>query len=309
MGMWAGIYQGMKDVEARKEREEDMDLRRRQAERLEEEFQEGRLLRRSKSVLDYLDGRGKKIGVNGASLSVIKSRLGNVQGANEFLAKISANPTALDAVYNAIEAREEATGQKITGQELLDNIEILAENYNDETWMSAYNEARDIYGIATRLGDELLDDETYGSLLGRVGALPDVVTPSVGVSVTPGFTAKLTPTVINEQVDQFDDAVLAYANNILTDQDVQQGSELYQAIQNYKDDPTKLRKMYGSVVLHQLQQSGGILFQPGLAPNLAPYAFNPEDIKNLKEFPDDQTARQLFDKKYGPGAANFILGI
>ena len=309
MGMWAGIYQGMKDVEERKEREEERELRLRQADRLDEEFRENKLLRRSKSVLDYLDGRGKKLGVNTASLSVIKSRLGNVPGSNEFLAKISANPTALDAVYTAIINREDATGEQITGQELLDNVQILAENYNDETWMSAYNEARDIYDIATRLGDELLDDGTFGSLMGRVGDLPDVVTPSVGVSITPGFTAKLTPTAIKEQVNQFDEAILAYANDYITSQSIPEGSDVYNYIENYSDDPTKLRKMFGPIVLHQLQQFGGTLFQPGLAPNLAPYAINPDHIEALKEKRDDPAAKEAFDQQYGPGAADFILGM
>jgi len=269
------------------------------------------MLRRVKSVSDFLGDRGSSITVDTAKLASIKRALGDVEGSNDYLAKLAASPYAVDTVYKALEDRKSATGAMPTGQELMDNITIIAENYGDESWMKQYKEGRDIYDILLRDPDKLLEDEYYTSVMGRIGALPDVVKPTVGVDIAPGYTAKLTPAMINEQVDQFDEAILAYANNQLSqypNQDVPEAVDLNSDIGNYSDDPTALRQRFGPIVLHGLRQSGGILFQPGLAPNLAPFAIPNSHIQKLKENRDDPQAIEAFNQQYGQGAAELILG-
>ena len=312
---WVGVRAGYQSAMEARERKEDREFKRKQQERLDEEFKEGKMLRRVKSVSDFLGDRGSRITVDTAKLSSIKRALGNVEGANDYLAKLAASPYAVDTVYKALEDRKSATGTMPTGQELMDNITLIAENYGDENWMSSYKKGRDIYDTLLRDPDKLLEDEYYTSVMGEIGALPDVVKPTVGVDISPGYTAKLTPTMINEQVDQFDDAILAYANNQLSqfpDRTVDEATELNKNIKNYKDDPTALRQMFGPIVLHGLRQSGGILFQPGLAPNLAPYAIPNSHIEKLKKGVDtdrrDEVIRD-FNRKYGQGAAEYILGI
>ena len=214
------------------------------------------MLRRVKSVSDFLGDRGSRITYDAGKLAEIKRALGNVEGANDYLAKLMASPYAVDTVHAALKDRKSATGVMPTGQELMDNITLIAENYGDENWMSSYKEGRDIYDILIRDPDKLLEDEYYTSIMGRIGSLPDVVKPVVGVDITPGYTAKLTSTMISEQVKQFDDAILAYANNQLSqfpDRTVDEATELNKNIKNYKDDPTALRQMFGSVVLHELK--------------------------------------------------------
>jgi hypothetical protein len=309
---WVGIRAGYQSAMESRERKEDREFRRKQQERLDEEFREGKMLRRVKSVSDFLGDRGSRITVDTAKLSSIKRALGNVEGANDYLAKLAASPYAVDTVYKALEDRKSATGAMPTGQELMDNITIIAENYGDESWMKQYKEGRDIYDILLRDPDKLLEDEYYTSVMGRIGALPDVVKPTVGVDIAPGYTAKLTPAMINEQVDQFDEAILAYANNQLSqypNQDVPEAVDLNSDIGNYSDDPTALRQRFGPIVLHGLRQSGGILFQPGLAPNLAPFAIPNSHIQKLKENRDDPQAIEAFNQQYGQGAAEYILGM
>jgi hypothetical protein len=312
---WVGILDGLEKHEARQERKEDREYKRKQQERLDKEFDETRMLRRVKSVSDFLGDRGSLISVDTAKLSSIKRALGNVEGANDYLAKLAASPYAVDTVYKALEDRKSATGTMPTGQELMDNITLIAENYGDESWMKSYKEGRDIYDILLRDPDKLLEDEYFSSVMSRIGALPDVVKPTVGVDIAPGYTAKLTPAMINEQVDQFDDAILAYANNQLSqypDQEVPEAVDLSSDIGNYSDDPTALRQRFGSIVLHELRQSGGILFQPGLAPNLAPYSIPIIEIQNLKRAAETnkrEEAIRKFNEAYGPGQAELFLGV
>ena len=312
---WVGILDGLEKHEARQERKEDREYKRKQQERLDKEFDETRMLRRVKSVSDFLGDRGSLISVDTAKLSSIKRALGNVEGANDYLAKLAASPYAVDTVYKALEDRKSATGTMPTGQELMDNITLIAENYGDESWMKSYKEGRDIYDILLRDPDKLLEDEYFSSVMSRIGALPDVVKPTVGVDIAPGYTAKLTPAMINEQVDQFDDAILAYANNQLSqypDQEVSEAVDLSSDIGNYSDDPTALRQRFGSIVLHELRQSGGILFQPGLAPNLAPYSIPIIEIQNLKRAAETnkrEEAIRKFNEAYGPGQAELFLGV
>ena len=309
---WVGIQQGYAAFKEAEERKEDREYRRKQQDRLDEEFRENKMLRRVKSVSDFLGDRGSSITVDTAKLASIKRALGDVEGANNYLEKLAASPYAVDTVYKALEDRKSSTGVMPTGQELMDNITLIAENYGDENWMSSYKKGRDIYDTLLRDPDKLLEDEYYTSVMGEIGTLPDVVKPTVGVDITPGYTAKLTPTMINEQVDQFDDAILAYANNQLSqfsDRTTDEATELNKNIKNYKDDPTALRQMFGPIVLHGLRQSGGILFQPGLAPNLAPYAIPNSHIQRLKENKDDPQAIQAFNQQYGQGAAEYILGM
>mgnify|MGYP003140638479 CR=1 FL=1 len=308
---WVGIERGYATFKEAEERKEDRAYKRKSQDRLDEEFKENKMLRRVKSVSDFLGDRGSSITVDTAKLASIKRALGDVEGANNYLEKLAASPYAVDTVYKALEDRKSATGAMPTGQELMDNITLIAENYGDESWMKSYKEGRDIYDILLRDPDKLLEDEYYTSVMSRIGALPDVVKPTVGVDITPGYTAKLTPAMINEQVDQFDEAILAYANNQLSqypDRNVQEAVDLNSDIGNYSDDPTALRQRFGPIVLHGLRQSGGILFQPGLAPNLAPFAIPNSHIQKLKENRDDPQAIEAFNQQYGQGAAELILG-
>lgn len=312
---WVGIQQGYAAFKEAEERKEDREYRRKQQDRLDEEFRENKMLRRVKSVSDFLGDRGSSITVDTAKLASIKRALGDVEGANNYLEKLAASPYAVDTVYKTLEDRKSATGAMPTGQELMDNITLIAENYGDESWMKSYKEGRDIYDILLRDPDKLLEDEYYTSVMSRIGALPDVVKPTVGVDITAGYTAKLTDGMINEQVDQFDDAILAYANNQLSqfpDRTVDEAVELNKNIEKYKKDPTPLRDMFGHRVLYELRQSPGILFQPGLAPNLSRYAIPSQDIKKLKDMANTDRrdeAIQLFDTRYGQGAAEYILGM
>ena len=317
---WVGIERGYATFKEAEERKEDRAYKRKSQDRLDEEFKENKMLRRVKSVSDFLGDRGSSITVDTAKLASIKRALGDVEGANNYLEKLAASPYAVDTVYKALEDRKSATGAMPTGQELMDNITLIAENYGDESWMKSYKEGRDIYDILLRDPDKLLEDEYYTSVMSRIGALPDVVKPTVGVDITPGYTAKLTPAMINEQVDQFDDALIMYAEALREQTpEGEFNNELEKAITAFNDDSKlSLRKMFGPIILNQLQQDGGPLFAPGLAPNIAPYqgkvpSYIPStDIDKLKQGANtnrrDEVIRD-FNTLYGQGAAEYILGM
>lgn len=314
MGMWTGIATGLQAVEERREREEDREFKRRAQERLDKEFDETRLLRRSKSVLDYLDGRGAPLAADSASLSYLKTKLGNVEGANDYLAKLMNAPGVAKTVADAIRTRENNLGIQLTGEDVFENIQIVAEGYGDDSFLAPYREGRDIYKIATGMSDDLLDDEYFGELMGRVSDLPSSVAPTVYADIAPGFTAEVDAEL---QADLFDDKILEYAEYLKTNESVEDEYkiEIQEAVAAHRGgDKTTLRNMLGGYVSEFLLTAPGAanLF-PALAPNLSPYQIPSEAKEALVAMretnsPDLTQAKIEFDKTYGFGAADLILG-
>jgi hypothetical protein len=314
MGMWTGIATGLQAVEERREREEDREFKRRAQERLDKEFDETRLLRRSKSVLDYLDGRGAPLAADSASLSYLKTKLGNVEGANDYLAKLMNAPGVAKTVADAIRTRENNLGIQLTGEDVFENIQIVAEGYGDESFLAPYREGRDIYKIATGMSDDLLDDEYFGKLMGRVSDLPSSVAPTVYADIAPGFTAEIDAEL---QADLFDDKILEYAEYLNTNESVEDEYKIriQAAVKAHKQgDKTTLRNMLGGYVSEFLltAPAAAALF-PALAPNLSPYQIPSEAKEALVAMretnsPDLTQAKIEFDKTYGFGAADLILG-
>ena len=315
MGMWAGIERGFATYEARKADREDREFKRKQQERLEEEFNESKFLRRSKTLLDYLGPRGSRISVDSAKFAEIKRAIGDIEGANDYLAKLAASPYAVETVHAALKAREKATDDVVTGQELLDNVVLIAENYGTENWKKQYEEGRNIYEILLQDPEKLLDDEYYTGILGRIGALDDVVKPTVGVQVTPGFTTRLTVEMMKEQVRQFDDELEMYANSLLdsTDEEGEFNDTLDTAMTAFKTgSKTKLRKLLGQQVLYKLLQQGGTLWTAGISGNLNEFFIEPVEIQELKRFADTDRRDEVierFNEMYGPGQAELFLGM
>lgn len=314
MGMWTGIATGLQAVEERREREEDREFKRRAQERLDKEFDETRLLRRSKSVLDYLDGRGAPLAADSASLSYLKTKLGNVEGANDYLAKLMNAPGVAKTVADAIRTRENNLGIQLTGEDVFENIQIVAEGYGDESFLAPYREGRDIYKIATGMSDDLLDDEYFGKLMGRVSDLPSSVAPTVYADIAPGFTAEIDAEL---QADIFDDKILEYAEYLKTNESIEDEYKIriQAAVKAHKQgDKTTLRNMLGGYVSEFLltAPAAAALF-PALAPNLSPYQIPSEAKEALVAMretnsPDLTQAKIEFDKTYGFGAADLILG-
>jgi hypothetical protein len=314
MGMWTGIATGLQAVEERREREEDREFKRRAQERLDKEFDETRLLRRSKSVLDYLDGRGAPLAADSASLSYLKTKLGNVEGANDYLAKLMNAPGVAKTVADAIRTRENNLGIQLTGEDVFENIQIVAEGYGDESFLAPYREGRDIYKIATGMSDDLLDDEYFGKLMGRVSDLPSSVAPTVYADIAPGFTAEIDAEL---QADIFDDKILEYAEYLKTNESVEDEYKIRidAAVKAHtKGDKTTLRNMLGGYVSEFLLAApGAATLFPALAPNLSPYQIPSEAKEALVAMretnsPDLTQAKIEFDKTYGFGAADLILG-
>ena len=313
MGMWTGILGGVQAVEERREREEDREFKRKAQERLDDEFNENRLLRRSKSVLDYLDGRGVPLAADSASISFLKNKLGNVEGANDYLAKMMHTPGVAKTVVDAIQARENNLGVTLTGEDIFENIQIVAEGYGDEGFLGPYKEGRDLYKIATGMSDDLLDDTFFGEVMGRVSALPSSVMPTVYPDIAPGFTAELDAEL---QAKLFDDKIIAHANNILSNIDetsLYTADEIMSAINKHKDgDKDTLRSMLGGYVSEFLLTAPGAasLF-PTLAPNLSPYKIPSaakETLLAMRDSPELAQAKIEFDRQYGFGSADLILG-
>ena len=309
MGMWAGIERGWAAYDKKMADKEDREYRRNEQERLDEQFKENRMLRRLTSISDYIGDRKNPMSINRVGLDKVKRLIGDIDGANDYLAKLEASPDALKKVLNAIETRGNNVGTLPTGQELMDNIVIVAENYGDEDWMKAYEEGVSIGQTLLTDPTSLLDDEVLASLTSRIGALPTVTRPQVGVEIAPAYLGKIDG---EKQRKSFDNSLLAYANNQLSqfpNRNTEEAIELNDAIESYSDDPTKLRVMFGPIVLDKLKQTGDPLFIPGLSAELRNHAFIPSHVEKLKENRDDPEAIRAFNIQYGQGAAEYILGM
>ena len=187
---WVGILDGFEKHEAREERKDNKAFKERQKARLEDELNESKFLHRSKTLLEYLDGRGSSIKVDTGKLIELKTLLGDIPEANDYLAKLKASPYALDAVYSALQKRSNNVGIP-TGQELMDNITLIAENYGSESWMQQYTEGRDIHETITLNPDKLLEDRFYLETKSRISDLTATVTPTDGFQVSDVFTSNI----------------------------------------------------------------------------------------------------------------------
>jgi len=315
-GVWQGIERGVLAHEKRMADKEDREYRERKEKRIEDELDEGKFLRRSKTLLEYLDGRGSSIKVDAGKLIELKTLLGDIPEANDYLAKLKASPYALDAVYSALQKRSNNVGIP-TGQELMDNITLIAENYGSESWMKQYEEGRDILETITLNPDKLLEDEFYLETKRRISDLNATVTPTVGVQVRGGFTGEIDSKV---QRDIFDPMIQEFASNMVNNSpeviNAMEGyttAELLNDLGDYNKNKTKLRQLFGPIVLHKLQSDP--VFVPGLSTELSGFAtgipaYIPQNkIDFLKNNSDNPNAIEAFDIDFGQGAAAYILGI
>ncbi len=308
-GVWQGIERGFAAHEKRMADKEDREYKRDEQKRLDEQFNENKMLRRLTSVSEHIGDRKNPMIINQVGLDKIKRLLGDVEGGNDYLAKLAASPTALKTVLEAIQTRGNNVGTLPTGQDLMDNIVIVAENYGDESWMKAYEEGVSIGQTLLTDPRSLLDDEVLASITSRIGALSPVTRPQVGVEIAPAYLGKIDG---DKQRKSFDNSLLAYANNQLSqfpDRNVPEAVKLNKAIGNYDSDPSPLRVMFGPIVLDKLKQTGDPLFIPGVSGELDKYVFIPSHVERLKENRDDPEAIRAFNIQYGQGAAEYILGM
>lgn len=309
---WVGILDGFEKHEAREERKDNKAYKEKQEARLDEQFNENKMLRRLTSVSEHIGDRKNPMIINQVGLDKIKRLLGDVEGGNDYLAKLAASPTALKTVLEAIQTRGNNVGTLPTGQELMDNIVIVAENYGDESWMKAYEEGISIGQTLLTDPRSLLDDEVLASITSRIGALSPDTRPQVGVEIAPAYLGKIDG---EKQRKSFDNSLLAYANNQLSqfpDRNTEEAVKLNDAIGNYDSDPSPLRVMFGPIVLDKLKQTGDPLFIPGVSGELDKYVFIPSDVEKLKRASADdrrEDAIRDFNIKYGQGSAEYILGM
>lgn len=309
---WVGILDGFEKHEAREERKDNKAYKEKQEARLDEQFNENKMLRRLTSVSEHIGDRKNPMIINQVGLDKIKRLLGDVEGGNDYLAKLAASPTALKTVLEAIQTRGNNVGTLPTGQELMDNIVIVAENYGDESWMKAYEEGVSIGQTLLTDPRSLLDDEVLASITSRIGALSPDTRPQVGVEIAPAYLGKIDG---EKQRKSFDNSLLAYANNQLSqfpDRNTEEAVKLNDAIGNYDSDPSPLRVMFGPIVLDKLKQTGDPLFIPGVSGELDKYVFIPSDVEKLKRASADdrrEDAIRDFNIKYGQGSAEYILGM
>lgn len=146
MGMWAGIYQGMQDAETSKLAQADLQLKQRNADRLEEEFSENKKLERIKLYADTVGVASakntvadKKAATEAAETIAtntllfenrIESAAQGLSGAEKdslisFKNIIAKDPNAASKIMSTIKSFEDK-GISISAQELPSLFEVVA---------------------------------------------------------------------------------------------------------------------------------------------------------------------------------------
>ena len=307
MGMWQGINKGFQAIEDKKVTDQELALRVRSDARSEEAYKENRLLKRKTNLLEVLGDRGKQQPIDKGTLAALQARIGNVEGSEAVLSSVAASPTALTSIMVAITAAEKSRGVPLSGEDLLNHIEIIDANKDDLEFMRNYKAAGDIRAALMLADDSLLNDERYNEMLGQVVGLPTDLTPSIGVNINPKLYGKIPTEYLNEQVKSFDSMILEVASGDLDSLDVNQAAKITAAIKNYKDNPAVIRNIYGYKTAYRMMKDNPLLFENAISPQLKDYIISDRNIEALITRKDDPAAKAAFDSVYGTGMADYIL--
>lgn len=180
MGMWQGIYKGMKDIEARKQSEEDRELARRRLELAEEQFNQSSRLQRIE-LLNKVKGRfgsatttKRTGGVSDENATRYSNVLTQRFGVDaETVAKVYTNG-GIEGLQSAVEIAEDYDNKFRTGKysgapvekavgQMLNNAIITAPEQRTYDWES----------IEAELGIQF--DEVDRELLGSGYTIPGAV--------------------------------------------------------------------------------------------------------------------------------------
>ena len=257
MGVWKGIYLGLTEIEAQKEKEADREARRQ--EKLAE------LVEQRRNIL--LGVAAKRKSAEGdtnkyaGDLAWLESRAGSSEKADRLLSAAQLNPAKVSSLRDKIEKAEVARAKEglpktFQGDEFVGAVTILGNNLDNEEMVENFTSTGDYFGAVLTGNVEDRDEFERLYLEGQTTA-----TPNVDFDISPSIYA--TPNIERFKYQQglFDQFVLDAAKSDLAKaKDPVEFGTLSKAIENYnKEDSTELKTRYGTAAFENMMANRGKL--------------------------------------------------
>ena len=250
MGIWKGIYMGLQDIEAQKEKEADREERRQAA--LSE------ITERRRNIL--LELGAKRASVNAETnkfaedVAWVQSRAGSSEKADQLLQAVQLNPANAKTIRDTIEKAEAARAKegltkRFEGDEFVGAMTVIGNNLDNQKLVDNFTSTGDYLGtvLEADLGDTTEFERLYQE------AQPSQ-RPVVGIDIDPSIYA--TPNIERFKYQQglFDQFVLdAAKSDLALAKDPVEFGTLSKAIDNYnKEDSTELKTRYGTAAFENM---------------------------------------------------------
>ncbi len=242
------------------------------------------------------------------SVIQLKSKLGDIEGSNLIYQAIADDPSSAPSLMKKIKEAETKLNYELSPQQILEFFPILQTGSTSQ--VEGYMSTGDI--VEAMKGD-LTDNELYFKLIR--GASTPAATRTSTTTFGDKFIAKSQPETVNKQTQEYQASLLRMAQNDYDNNPNITG----QAKQNLLSDIRKtkdknfggLESRYGLTAVKQILDNPTpitrdiIMVNPTVRRILNSI---PDDVKKILKDNPTPERKQLFDKEFGAGAADYILG-
>jgi len=114
------------------------------------------------------------------SMMWLSGRLEGVEGGEQYLESIQVNPKLFDEIKSVITETEKKTGKSLSGEQIMEHINILSIHADDPKVVEEYKKSGDLFGAI--LGGDFSDPEAFAEMYGEIsesGGPPGLATIDV----------------------------------------------------------------------------------------------------------------------------------
>ena len=241
------------------------------------------------------------------SIIRLKNKLGNAEGSNLIYQAVAADPSSASNLMKKINEAETRLNYELTPEQVIEFFPILQTGSTSQ--VEGYMSTGDI--VEAMKGD-LTDNELYFKLI-RGASTP--ATTRTGTTVFGDkFIAKSQPETVNRQTQEYQASLLRMAQNEYDTNQTLTKSQKDKLLADIRRAGDKnfggLESRYGLTAVKDILNNPTPLTRDIIMVNPTVRRILdsiPDDVKKtLKDNPTAQR-KQLFDKEFGAGAADYIL--
>lgn len=242
------------------------------------------------------------------SIIRLKNKLGNAEGSNLIYQAVAADPSSAPNLLKKINEAETRLNYELTPEQVIEFFPILQTGSTSQ--VEGYMSTGDI--VEAMKGD-LSDNELFFKLIR--GASTPATTRTDTTVFGDKFIAKSQPETVNRQTQEYQASLLRMAQNEYDTNQTLTKSQKDKLLADIRRAGDKnfggLESRYGLTAVKDILNNPTpitrdiIMVNPTVRRILDSI---PDDVKKtLKDNPTAQR-KQLFDKEFGAGAADYILG-